>query len=107
MTPHTAEHVRALCRVNIALEFTLSPSSLTKATAIDTIAEGSGLFSSVIQVTGAGPQVSKILFECVEGAVAGDCRNRDTAIEIEPTSIVTEDMYSITIGRHPWFPRKQ
>ncbi|KZM25126.1 uncharacterized protein EKO05_0007236 [Ascochyta rabiei] len=51
-----------------------------------------GLVASVIQVAGAGVQLSKTLYEYVDGGVTADRRIKDIASEIKMTIIVIEEL---------------
>jgi hypothetical protein len=57
-----------------------------------TMAELLGLVASVIQVAGAGIQLSKTLYDYVDGVATADRRIKDIAAEIKMTSIVIEEL---------------
>ncbi|KAJ4403549.1 hypothetical protein N0V91_006422 [Didymella pomorum] len=56
------------------------------------MAELLGLVASVIQVAGAGIQLSKTLYGYVDGVATADHRIKDIATEIKMTSIVIEEL---------------
>ncbi|KAF9693507.1 hypothetical protein EKO04_008472 [Ascochyta lentis] len=56
------------------------------------MAELLGLVASVIQVAGAGVQLSKTLYDYVDGVATADRRIKDIASEIKMTSIVIEEL---------------
>ncbi|KAF3034229.1 DNA-directed RNA polymerase II subunit RPB1 [Didymella heteroderae] len=56
------------------------------------MAELLGLVASVIQVAGAGIQLSKTLYDYVDGVTTADRRIKDIATEIKMTSIVIEEL---------------
>lgn len=56
------------------------------------MAELLGLVASVIQVAGAGVQLSKTLYEYVNGVVTADRKIKDTTIEIKMTSVAIEEL---------------
>lgn len=56
------------------------------------MAELLGLVASVIQVAGAGIQLSKTLYDYVDGVATADRRIKDIAAEIKMTSIVIEEL---------------
>ncbi|KAJ4342818.1 hypothetical protein N0V95_006836 [Ascochyta clinopodiicola] len=56
------------------------------------MAEVLGLVASVIQVAGAGVQLSKTLYDYVDGVATADRRIKDIASEIKMTSIVIEEL---------------
>jgi hypothetical protein len=56
------------------------------------MAESLGLVASVIQVAGPGVQLSKTLYEYVNGILTADRRIKDIAAEIKMTSVVIEEL---------------
>lgn len=56
------------------------------------MAELIGLVASVVQVAGAGLQLSKTLYEYVDGVATADRRIKDIATEIKMTSVVIEEL---------------
>ena len=56
------------------------------------MAELLGLVASVIQVAGAGVQLSKTLYEYVDGVATADRRIKDIAAEIKMTSVAIEEL---------------
>lgn len=64
--------------------------------AADTImAELLGLVASIVQVAGAGIQLSKTLYDYVDGVATADRRTKDIATEIKMASIVIEELRDV------------
>lgn len=98
----SAKHVDLTSHVNSSV------SELLARTADRNMAELLGLVASIIQVSGAGVQLSKTLYKYVDGVAAADRRTKNIATEIKMTSIAIEELgdVSSTRTRRHWYPRR-